>query len=94
MHNLVIDYSKSRFQDADTERAYDMVLDGLAEAEFSPSEAEWYALVVLDGRCRIIREDQQGFVWTDYEESSHSVDHDRLRRAWDEIAWECDVEEP
>ena len=31
------------------------------------------------------REDAQGFVWTDYAETHHAVDHARIARAWADI---------
>lgn len=80
------DYSTSKFQDADTERAYAVTLDGMQEDSSGDLSdgVDWSALVVLDGRCRIIREDAQGFVWTDYAETHHAIDHDVIARAWAE----------
>lgn len=80
------DYSTSKYQDAETERAYMLTLDGMQSDSCGDlSEGrDWCALVALDGRCRIIREDAQGFVWTDYAEDYHGTDHARILRHWDE----------
>lgn len=72
------DYSTSKYQDAETERAYMLTLDGMQSDSCGDlSEGrDWCALVALDGRCRIIR--------ADYAEDYHGTDHARILRHWDE----------
>lgn len=78
------DYSTSKYQDETTERAYAIAGEGFAEdtsGDLSDG-CDWSALVVVDGRCVIIREDAQGFVWTDYAETHHAVGHCLIMEAW------------
>ena len=85
------DYSRSKYQDADTERAYMIAGEGFAEDTCGSVDAlGWCARVVVDGKCRIIREDSQGFVWTDHAEDWHAADHDRIMRQWAETVAACD----
>jgi hypothetical protein len=78
------DYTKSKYQNALTEAAYAVAGEGFASdtsGDLSDG-CDWSALVVVDGRCVIIREDAQGFVWTDYAETHHGTDHARIAAAW------------
>ena len=84
-HSGETDYSTSKYQDADTERAYGIAGEGFADSECGSVDAlGWCALVAVDGVCRIIREDSQGFVWTDYAETWHHSDHAAILARWDE----------
>jgi hypothetical protein len=86
----MIDYSTSKFQDALTESAYAVAGDGFADdtsGDLSDG-VDWSALVVVDGKHVIIREDAQGFVWTDYAEDWHGAGRCSVQRSWDRIAAE------
>lgn len=112
-----MDYSTSKYQDAVTEWAYTISLDGCAPTAGDLSDGrDWYALVTLDydagdpdviaaatdgiaglfqGAAVIIREDSQGFVWTDYGPTHPTADPGAWRAlmsAWADIVAADDSE--
>jgi len=93
MDRTVKDYSMSKYQDELTERAYALTLDGFHEDSSGDLACgvDWSALVVVDGRHVIIRQDEQGFVWRDYDEDIHNPlgtsGRCAVMRAWRDYEW-------
>ena len=73
------DFSTSKFQDAETEKLWDLSLDGGADEEASLGEGNgWWGLMRQEKA--ILHEDSQGFVSCDFFDSE-----EELAQAWQEI---------